>query len=162
MSVGLLCVGEVGVKGGVGWVVLLELTRHRVEGWVARAVYNGPNQTLPMHSAVSETQTQYELQQANKWQGIAARPTDAWREPNPMEEFFIEHYWGYNRQTDGGTMEYEVAHPKWRTRPAELARFDLDVETLYGSEWLSTLTRKPDSVVLADGSDVVVLSGKRF
>jgi hypothetical protein len=59
-------------------------------------------------------------------------------------------------------MEYEVTHPKWRTRPAQLARFDLDVETLYGSEWLSTLTQKPDSVVLADGSEVVVLSGKRF
>ena len=145
-----------------GVVFLLELTPHRIVEWVARAVYNEPYQTLPMRSAVSETQTQYELQQANKWQGIAARPTGAWREPNPMEEFFIEHYWGYNRQTDGGTMEYEVAHPKWRTRPAQLARFDLDVETLYGSEWLSTLTRKPDSVVLADGSDVVVLSGKRF
>ena len=145
-----------------GVVFLRELTPRRIVEWVARAVYNEPYQTLPMRSAVSEMQTQYELQQADKWQGIAARPTGSWRVPNPMEEFFIEHYWGCNRQTDGGAMEYEVTHPKWRTRPAELARFDLDVETLYGSEWISTLTRKPDSVVLADGSEVVVLSGKRY
>ena len=152
------------VKGEVrcGVVFLRELTPRRMVEWVARTVYNEPYETLPMRSLVNGSQTKYEMQQAGQWQGMSSVATGAWREPNPMEEFFIEHYWGYNRQTDGGAMEYEVTHSKWRTRPAQLARFDLDVETLYGPEWLSTLTRKPDSVVLADGSKVVVLSGKRF
>jgi uncharacterized protein YqjF (DUF2071 family) len=145
-----------------GVVFLRELTPRRMVEWVARAVYNEPYQTLPMRSGVSETQTQYELQQDEEWQGMAARPTADWRAPEPMEEFFIEHYWGYNRQTDGGAMEYEVTHPKWRTRPVELARFDLGVETLYGPEWGSVLARKPDSVVLADGSEVAVFSGERI
>ncbi len=145
-----------------GVVFLRELTPRRIVEWVARAVYNEPYQTLPMRSAATETQTQYELQQAEEWQGMAARPTADWRGPNPMEIFFIEHYWGYNRQGDGGTMEYQVTHPKWKTRAAELARFDLDVEALYGTEWGSVLSQQPDAVVLADGSEVEVFSGERI
>ena len=29
-------------------------------------------------------------------------------------EFITEHYWGCTRQRDGGTLEYEVEHPRWR------------------------------------------------
>ena len=93
---------------------------------------------------------------------MAARPTADWRAPEPMETFFIEHYWGYNRQTDGGAMEYEVTHPKWETRPVDLTRFDLDVETLYGPEWGRVLLKQPDAVVLANGSEVAVFSGVRI
>ena len=145
-----------------GVVFLCELTPRRIVEWVARAVYNEPYKTLPMRSAVTETQTQYDLEQSYEWQGMAARPTGDWRAPNPLETFLIEHYWGYNQQTDGGTMEYEVSHPKWRTRPAELARFDVDVESIYGSEWAKVLGAAPDSVVLADGSEVAVFSGARI
>ena len=145
-----------------GVVFLRELTPRRMVEWVARAVYNEPYQTLPMRSTVSEKETRYELQQVDQWQGMMASATGDWRVPNPAEEFFIEHYWGYNRQTDGGAMEYEVTHPKWRTRPVELARFDMDVERLYGSEWAKVLGATPDSVVLADGSEVAVFSGERI
>jgi len=145
-----------------GVVFLCELTPRRMVEWVARAAYNEPYQTLPMRSGVSETQTQYELQQDEEWQGMAARPTADWRAPEPMETFFIEHYWGYNRQTDGGAMEYEVTHPKWETRPVDLTRFDLDVETLYGPEWGRVLLKQPDAVVLANGSEVAVFSGARI
>ena len=145
-----------------GVVFLRELTPRRIVEGVARAVYNEPYQTLPMRSAVSETETRYELQQAGQWQGMAARATGDWREPEPMEEFFIEHYWGYNRQPDGGAMEYEVTHPKWRTRSTELSRFNLDVENIYGSEWVEVLRAAPDAVVLADGSEVAVFSGDQI
>jgi uncharacterized protein len=145
-----------------GVVFLRELTPRRIVEWVARAVYNEPYQTLPMRSTVSETQTQYELQQADEWQGMAVRPTGDWRGPDSKEEFFIEHYWGYNRQIDGGTMEYQVRHPKWKTRAAELTRFDLDVDALYGSEWGRVLSKQPDAVVLVNGSEVEVFPGARI
>ena len=153
---------EVDGKVRRGVVFLRELTPHRMVEWVARAIYNEPYQTLPMRSTISETQTQYELQQAGQWQGMAAKPTGDWRAPEPMGEFFIEHYWGYNRQPDGDSMEYAVEHPTWSTRSAELARFDLDVESIFGSEWAKVLRAAPDSVVLADGSKVMVFSGRRI
>ena len=145
-----------------GVVFLCELTPRRMVEWVARAIYSEPYQTLPMRSAVSETEIRYELQQSGQWQGMTAKPTGDWLEPEPMGKFFIEHYWGYNRQPDGGAMEYEVTHPKWRTRPGELTRFDLDVEALYGQDWTEVLGGVPDSIVLAEGSAVKVFSGARI
>jgi hypothetical protein len=28
--------------------------------------------------------------------------------------FITEHYWGYTRQREGGTIEYRVEHPSWQ------------------------------------------------
>jgi len=147
-----------------GVVFICELTPHRIVEWVARAVYNEPYKTLPMRGEVSEEQTRYLLQQAGQWQGMGARPKGGWHEPakKARDAFLIEHYWGYNRQSNGDTMEYEVTHPPWRTRPAQLARFDLDVESLYGPQWADVLTSEPDAVVLAEGSEVTVFSGIRI
>ena len=152
------------VEGEVrrGVVFLREMTPRRIVEWVARSVYNEPYETLPMRSAVSAARAEYELRQANDWQGMAVEPNGEWCEPEPMEEFFIEHYWGYNTQADGKTMEYEVTHPKWRTRSVDLTRFDLDIKSLYDSEWAEALAGQPDSVVLADGSEVAVFSGARI
>ena len=36
-------------------------------------------------------------------------------------EFITEHYWGYNRQRNGDTLEYRVAHPPWRVWDAASA-----------------------------------------
>ena len=152
------------VEGEVrrGVVFLREMTPRRIVEWVARSVYNEPYETLPMRSAVSAARTEYELRQANEWQGMAVEPNGEWREPQAMEEFFIEHYWGYNTQADGRTMEYEVTHPKWQTRSASLMRFDLVFKSLYGAEWAKALAGQPDSIVLADGSEVKVFSGARI
>ena len=154
------------VEGEVrrGVVFICELTPRRIVEWVARAVYNEPYKTLPMRGVVSEEKTQYELQQAGQWQGMAARPAGGWREPTEQarETFLIEHYWGYNRQSGGCTMEYEVTHPTWHTRRAQLERFDLDVESLYGPQLAEALTGEPDAVVLAEGSEVTVFSGTRI
>ena len=147
-----------------GVVFICELTPRRIVEWVARAAYNEPYKTLPMRGEVNEEKTQYELQQAGQWQGMAARPVGDWHEPaeEARETFLIEHYWGYNRQSNGDTMEYEVTHPTWRTRPAQLACFDLDVESLYGPQWAEALADEPDAVVLAEGSEVTVFSGARI
>ena len=147
-----------------GVVFICEVTPRRIVEWVARTVYNEPYKTLPMRSAVSEEKTQYELQQANQWQGMAVCPKGEWHKPadEARETFLIEHYWGYNTQADGKTMEYEVKHPKWQMRQAELTRFDLDLKSLYGTEWAAALVGQPDSVVLANGSEVAVFAGERI
>ena len=147
-----------------GVVFLSELTPRRIVEWVARAVYSEPYKTLPMRNEIGKIKTQYELKQAGKWQGMAVMPVGDWREPaaDSIEAFFIEHYWGYNRQPNGGTMEYEVTHPKWRARPGELTRFDLDVKALYGQDWAEVFGGAPDSIVLAKGSAVKVFAGARI
>ncbi len=95
---------------------------------------------------------------------MGARPTGPWVEPAPgaQETFFIEHYWGYTQLSETETSEYEVTHPTWRVRGAELERFDLDVAKLYGPEWVDVLARPPDSVVLAEGSEIAVYPGGKL
>ena len=82
--------------------------------------------------------------------------------PGSEEEFVAEHYWGYTRQRDGGTLEYEVEHPPWRVARARDARFVCDVAKVYGEEFAHALSGEPSSVFYAEGSAVKVYSGVRI
>jgi uncharacterized protein YqjF (DUF2071 family) len=68
--------------------------------------------------------------------------------PGSEEEFITEHYFGYGVARDGSTLEYRVAHPRWRVAPAGAVR----VRGSYGADWLGA----PVSGYLAEGSDVRV------
>lgn len=74
------------------------------------------------------------------------------------EEFIAEHYWGYCGQRRGGTVEYEVVHPRWsiwRTSHATLTC--PSAAALYGPQFAEVLAEPPTSAFLADGSPVAVL-----
>ena len=62
--------------------------------------------------------------------------------------FITEHYWGYARQRDGGTVEYQVEHPQWRVSPALESRFECDVAALYGAPFAGFLCVPPASAFL--------------
>jgi len=81
---------------------------------------------------------------------------------NSEEEFITEHYWGYTRQRDGGTVEYRVAHPRWNVWTATDARLDGDLALVYGDEFARVLAGPPRSAFVADGSPVVVFSPTRI
>ncbi len=83
-------------------------------------------------------------------------------EKGTVEEFITEHYWGYARQRDGGTVEYQVEHPRWRVWPAATHELVCDVDKLYGSAFAESLRKSPDSAFLAEGSAVTVYGGSRL
>jgi hypothetical protein len=76
--------------------------------------------------------------------------------PGSEAEFITEHYWGYTRQRDGGTVEYRVTHPRWRTWDVSRATLTGDLERLYGPMFGAVLSRAPRSAFLAEGSPIVV------
>jgi hypothetical protein len=78
------------------------------------------------------------------------------------EQFITEHYWGYAKQRDGGTVEYRVAHEPWRVWNVIAANFEGTPEVLYGAEFEQALSAKPYSAFVADGSAVQVFSGKKL
>ncbi|MDX2040467.1 MAG: DUF2071 domain-containing protein [Acidobacteriota bacterium] len=78
------------------------------------------------------------------------------------EEFITEHYWGYAVQRDGGTVEYQVEHPSWNVWQVSEARFDCDVELVYGEQFAEALRGKPSSAFVADGSPIIVRKGVRL
>ncbi len=78
------------------------------------------------------------------------------------EEFITEHYWGYARQRDGGSVEYQVEHPRWRVWQVSGAEFDCDLARVYGGQFVDCLSAKPSSAFVADGSEVLVRRGVKL
>jgi hypothetical protein len=79
-----------------------------------------------------------------------------------LEQFITEHYWGYSRQSDGGTVEYHVSHVPWRVWSANKAEFSGDTHDPYGKELSQLLKKNPTSAFIADGSPVKVFQGNKL
>ena len=77
-------------------------------------------------------------------------------------EFITEHYWGYTRQRNGGTLEYEVVHPPWHVWRATRHTFTGDATALYGPHFADLLRTTPRSAFVAVGSAVEVHVGARI
>jgi len=152
-----------------GVVFLREICPKPLVSSIARWFYNEKYVTMPMRHHVERPTTNrdglfhYEWHHANRWQGLTTRVHG---EPMPLladseEEFILEHYWGYSRQPNGSTIEYEVEHPPWRVWRASAPTYDCDVAAIYGPEFAPYL-REPASVVVAEGSPVIVRHGTRL
>lgn len=160
-------------EGPEGWrrgvVFIKELVPRRAIAWLARTVYNENYEALPMsherHTTANNTQS---INYGWKFRGRSqSLSTEVHGEPQPMppgsaSEFIAEHYWGYGRQRDGSTLEYQVEHPPWRIWNAPSAQLNCDIAGLYGREFFPMLNRAPASVFVADGSAVTVRQGVRL
>ena len=78
------------------------------------------------------------------------------------ECFITEHYWGYARQRDSATVQYQVEHPRWRVWRASAAALECDASSLYGAEFAQALSGRPSTAFLAEGSAVIVRQGRRL
>jgi uncharacterized protein YqjF (DUF2071 family) len=164
--------GDGTVRRGVTFV--RELVPRAAIARVARLAYNEPYDAVPMRSTVpsavveSPGRLAYEWtlggDAPTAWQRVAATPVGAPALPHPGAEatFIAEHYWGYTRQRDGGTVEYEVAHPSWRVWAVEEPELRADVARLYGAAFVAALSAPPASAFVAEGSPVVVYRPRRL
>jgi uncharacterized protein YqjF (DUF2071 family) len=157
-----------------GVVFLREVAPRRAVAYVARKFYGEKYLALPMRARIEPD---------DRFKGIAQSARFEWRlgkfpfaieaesdamprfpGPDSLDEFIIEHYWGYSAGTraDLACLEYEVEHPRWLIRPADRAMFSGDPAVLYGEEFAEALTGMPNSAFLADGSHVAVRRGTRL
>ena len=160
-------------KAKDGWrrgvVFVKEIVPRRAIAWLARVIYQENYFALPMRhdvtpQGVPSSMTRravYEWFHAKRWNGLTLEfagnpyvPAD-----DSEETFITEHYWGYARQRDGGTVEYQVEHPRWSVLRATTATLDCDVARFYGSEFASFLCAPPSSAFIAEGSRVTVRRG---
>jgi uncharacterized protein YqjF (DUF2071 family) len=154
-----------------GVVFIKEVVPRRAIALIARAKYNEPYVALPMRHEIQLDDIEsggrglvrYQWRQ-HRWYTIQAEVQGP---PRPLEsgseaEFITEHYWGYTRQRDGGTIEYRVQHPRWQVWNANSAQLDCDVERMYGPEFGPALSGVPASAFVADGSPVTVFPGHRL
>jgi len=79
-----------------------------------------------------------------------------------IEEFIAQHYWGYNAYSEKTTLEYGVEHPAWSYFQVTSFEANYHTQALYGSAFVPYLEREPDSVFIADGSDIIVRQGSKI
>ena len=147
-------------------VFIRELVPRWAIATVARLAYNEPYLAVPMtHDVAISPETGGRLTYSWRFQnqdyslGAQVDGPPARAEPGSQAEFVTEHYWGYTRQKDGRTLEYEVEHPRWRIWAPRTAAFTGPSETLYGSEFAPALAAPPVSAFVAEGSPVAVYKG---
>jgi uncharacterized protein YqjF (DUF2071 family)/predicted DCC family thiol-disulfide oxidoreductase YuxK len=153
-----------------GVVFVRELVPRAAVARLARLVYNEPYRVVRMRSGVPGAPLEapgrlvYEWRARAGWQRLAATAVGAPVVPGSASEaaFITERYWGYTRQRDGGTLEYEVSHPVWRVWAAENPIFEADVTSLYGEPFIRALSGPPTSALIAEGSPVTVYAPRRL
>ncbi len=159
-----------------GVVFVKEIVPRRLIALVANTIYNENYIARPMRSApqiagpeltVGDTLS-YAWQSRGRagqhWNTLAARvaATSQPLQPGSLEEFIVEHYWGYVRARDGSTREYRVAHDPWRVAPADNVIWDCDLAATYDTPLAKYLAAPPTSTLIADGAAVQVFPGRRI
>jgi len=161
-------------RTGDGWrravVFIKEIVPRFAIAATARAVYGEKYVAVPMgHHLQLRTDSGEPLRDVAYTWRIAGRGCSIRMsvrgEPREIEagseaEFITEHYWGYSRRRDGRTLEYQVAHARWRAWFPSDASFDGEVAETYGREFVAPLGGAPASAFLADGSAVTVYRGR--
>ena len=159
---------HVGGETRRGVVFVRELVPRPAIALVARLMYNEPYRALPMRHRIEwngdEATREYAWLAGGDWTRLSARTTGLSRplEPESEAEFITEHYWGYTRQRDGGTVEYRVDHPRWNVWDATDARLDGNLGAVYGEAFARALAGASRSAFVADGSAVTVYAPSRI
>jgi uncharacterized protein len=108
-------------------VFIKELVPRWAIAWTARTIYNENYISLPMrhnllvdkNGSFKGVSYEWTLEGKGNCLELVVKGQAAPAQEGSEEEFITEHYWGYARQRDGGTLEYQVEHPKWRVWPIQ-------------------------------------------
>ena len=149
-----------------GVVFISELVPRFALRLVANTVYGENYVSLPMShrwdAGGERLSVSYRWRRKGRWNELNVTTATQAEEiaTGSAEEFFTEHYWGYTKRGMWAS-EYEVRHLRWMTYPVLRQSIDVDFAA-YGDAfgWLSG--RAPESVLLAEGSEVEVRSGVRL
>lgn len=157
-------------EGGIwkrGVVFIKEFVPKPAITFVANTLYKENYQTFPMKHLWVEQKNQLEVTYSWKnrnWNNFAVTATSKAEDilAGSEEEFITEHYWGYTKIGVNKTSEYGVEHPRWQAYPIKDYKINVDFGINYGDDFAFLNNATPDSVILAEGSEIRVLKGKKF
>ncbi len=151
--------GEI-TKRGV--VFINETIPNKIVAWVANQLYKEHYIAIPTkHSwkiSNENKQIAYSWKMKNDWNSIivnASSSKDSMQK-NSVEEFIFEHYFGYTKVSETETVEYYIQHPSWQINQVRTFEINCNFEEMYGKDFAFLSDKKPDSVMLAEGSDIAV------
>lgn len=163
---------QVGQEWRRGVVFIKEIVPRWAIATVARLAYNENYVARKMNHRIAldrslnapQGEIEYGWQEDKRWNYLRIKTTGAPQalKQGSEEEFITEHYWGYSLQRDGGTVEYQVEHPRWQVWQASEASFECNADRVYGAQFKECLLARPISAFIADGSAVIVRKGQRI
>lgn len=150
-----------------GVVFIKEIVPRPALTFVANAIYNENYETLAMRNEISQAGEKLSVSYSwkkGKWHQFqveaSSRPIEIAEQSE--EEFITEHFWGYTKLNDRASSEYQVEHPRWSVYPVAKDSIDVDFGVVYGNAFDFLRTEKPKSVFLAEGSEIIVRSGRKL
>ncbi|HEY0656282.1 MAG TPA: DUF2071 domain-containing protein [Chryseosolibacter sp.] len=150
-----------------GVVFIKEIVPQPALTFVANAVYNENYETLRMkhdiRASANALSVSYEWKKG-RWHSFAvtAHPHTIAIGEGSEEEFITEHFWGYTKLTSMRSSEYQVEHPRWKVYPVNEFTIDVDFGVVYGERFDFLRTQSPQSVFLAEGSEIIVRLGRKI
>ncbi|MET0340345.1 MAG: DUF2071 domain-containing protein [Polyangiales bacterium] len=141
-----------------GAVTLFEDSSSPFATLAARALFREPTRHSTLHSKVeqgSELLCRYDIAREGDHAVSVrarepARPTDHQAAAYPI----VQRPYGYASSNRGGLLRYDLDHPVWDTYEVLDCEVRVDFAALYGSPWGFLSGVRPESVVLAEGSQV--------
>ncbi len=150
-----------------GVVFIKEIVPKPALSFVANQIYKEHYQTMEMshlwehHSGNLSVEYAWKLgNNENKFK-IEANASPIEIPENSVTEFITEHYWGYTKVDNKSTFEYEVVHPRWKAYEVLQHDISVDFESVYGNDFKILSNQSPTSVMLAEGSEIVVKNKRR-
>ena len=154
-------------RGQRGVVFVRELAPNPLVCGLAKLLYNEPYSAAPMVSRVTQIgdvrRVRHDFVVGGKAQMVAVSASGSAALPpeDSFETWVKEQEAGFNRRRFGGKITgFRVWHPTWRVYPVDEYTMDIDFAHLYGPQWSFLQTREPDSVVLAEGSQIKIYPNK--
>ncbi|MDQ7947586.1 MAG: DUF2071 domain-containing protein [Pedobacter sp.] len=150
-----------------GVVFIKEIVPKPAITFIANTIYGENYQTLRMKHVWDLASDKIKISYSWKnrgWQEISV-VADGHSMPileGSEEEFITEHYWGYTKLKPHLTSEYGVQHPRWETYAIASYQVNVDFEATYGHDFNFLNNSSPDSVMLAEGSPIKVMKGRKI
>lgn len=158
---------KVGNKIKRGVVFINETVPNKTVAWVANILYKEHYIAIPTtHSwKINENNKEIEYQWLvnNNWNSlkVVANLAKQKMQPNSIEEFIFEHYFGYTKVNANHSIEYKINHPSWEINEIQDYSVKCNFKDFYGDDFEVLNSTKPHSVMLAEGS-IISVDWKRY
>ncbi len=149
-----------------GVVFIKEIVAKPAVSFIANNIYKENYETMPVaHSWIATPETmnvEYRWKKGD-WNvfRVSSEKTPVAISPASEADFITNNYLGYTCHGND-CREYEVQHSHWESYPVRSYRLDVDFRKLYGERFGFLSARKPNSVLLIEGSPITVLGSQKI
>ncbi|MEO6903651.1 MAG: DUF2071 domain-containing protein, partial [Bacteroidia bacterium] len=143
-------------------VFINETVPYKAVAWLANKLYKEHYISIPTKHTwnifTSTKEITYQWLVNNKWNSIHIKAKNVSKKimNGSFEEFIFEHYYGFTKVTEAITEKYTIHHPSWMINDITESHIDCDFDDNYGHDFAFLNATSPDSVFLAEGSEISV------